>query len=137
MNNNDKRIMKLKETINEKRAELESKPTTFYPITNCMLVLDDVQYNLRVASDELLLIKLNVLRMSALDLKVNPDEFIICGFPLNSWISDVKRYLEVKHNKEELSKLAGLEKQLNLLLSDDKKTELQVDKLEKTLYLDF
>ena len=43
---NDERIMELKKTIENKRKELASKPTRFNPVTNCLLVLDKVTYNL-------------------------------------------------------------------------------------------
>ena len=68
---NDERIMELKKTIENKRNELVSKPARFNPVTNCLLVLDKVTYNLHVDSNEMLLIKLNSIALSAKDLGIS------------------------------------------------------------------
>lgn len=130
---NDERIMELKKTIENKRKELVSKPTRFNPVTNCLLVLDNVTYNLHVDSDEMLLIKLNSIALSAKDLGISTATLEISGSSLDDWIADVKAYLEVKSYKSEKKKLDMLEKQLTALLSDDKQTELQIDSLAAML----
>lgn len=130
---NDERIMELKKTIENKRKELASKPTRFNPVTNCLLVLDKVTYNLYVDSDEMLLIKLNSIALSAKDLGISTATLEISGSSLDDWIADVKAYLEVKSYKSEKKKLDMLEKQLTALLSDDKQTELQIDSLAAML----
>ena len=133
MTENDEKIMKLKERIEEKRRGLKTKSMVFRPATNCMLVLDKISYNLHVETSPLLLIKLNSLRMSAKDLGMDTAELSICGFSLDEWISDVESWLEVERNKNEKKKLDSLEKQLTALLSDDKQTELQIDSLAAEL----
>lgn len=130
---NDERIMQLKKTIEEKRQELASKPTRFNPITNCLLVLDKVTYNLHIDSSEMLLIKLNALLISAKDLEIDTSTLMISGSSLDDWIADVKANLEAQRYKAEKKKLDMLEKQLTALLSDDKQTELQIDSLEELL----
>ena len=45
-NKNDERIMKLREEISERRKSLAKKPAVFHPVTNCLLTLDGVTYNL-------------------------------------------------------------------------------------------
>lgn len=130
---NDERIMELKKTIENKRKELASKPTRFNPVTNCLLVLDKVTYNLYVDSNEMLLIKLNSIALSAKDLGISTATLEISGSSLDDWIADVKAYLEVKSYKSEKKKLDMLEKQLTALLSDDKQTELQIDSLAAML----
>ena len=130
---NDERIMQLKKTIEEKRQELASKPTRFNPITNCLLALDKVTYNLHIDSSEMLLIKLNALLISAKDLEIDTSTLMISGSSLDDWIADVKANLEVQRYKAEKKKLDMLEKQLTALLSDDKQTELQIDSLEELL----
>lgn len=131
--NNDERIMELKKVIKEKKQQLSTKKTRFEPITNCLLVLDRVTYNLHVDSSEFLLIKLNLLKLSAKDLKIDTSTLEISGFSLDDWITDVKNYLSVKNYKQENKKLEVLEQQLTSLLSDDKQTELQIDMLESML----
>lgn len=130
---NDERIMELKRVIEDKRKELASKPTRFVPITNCLLVLGGVSYNLHVDTNEFLLVKLNAMKMSAMDLEIDTSTLIISGSSLDDWITDVKNNLEFKKYKEEKRKLNVLEKQLTDLLSSDKQTELKIDEIEKMI----
>lgn len=131
---NDDRIMQLKEQIEKKRKELaESNTSRFVPITNCLLVIDKTTYNLHVDSSELLLIKLNSMRLSANDLGIDTSKIIISGYSLDDWISDVKNNLSIQNYRAEKRKLDSLEKQLTALLSDDKQTELQIDQLAALL----
>ena len=130
---NDERIMQLKQQIENKRNELAKHNNRFVPVTNCLLVLDKVTYNLHVESSDLLLIKLNMMAMSARDLDMDTANVIISGYSLNDWIEDVKSNLEVQRYKKEKSDLNALEKKLDALLSEDKQTELEIDKLAMLL----
>lgn len=131
---NDDRIMQLKEQIEKKREELAASNTSrFIPITNCLLVIDKTTYNLHVDSSELLLIKLNSMRLSAKDLGIDTNKLMISGYSLDNWITDVKNNLSIQNYRTEKKKLDYLEKQLTALLSDDKQTELQIDSLEELL----
>jgi len=127
--NNDERIMTLKAQIEEKKKVLKNKKTKFSPETNCLIELDGVRYNLHTITDHTLLLKLNLLKMSAEDLELNLDEIVISGYPLSLWISDIKNKLEYEKYKAEKQKLDTLEKQLTNLLSDTKQTELKIDEL--------
>lgn len=131
---NDDRIMQLKEQIEKKREELAASNTSrFVPITNCLLVIDKTTYNLHVDSSELLLIKLNSMRLSAKDLGIDTSKLMISGYSLDNWITDVKNNLSIQNYRTEKKKLDSLEKQLTALLSDDKQTELQIDQLAALL----
>lgn len=130
---NDERIMELKSQIEKKRNELSKQSKRFVPITNCLLVLDKVTYNLHVDSSELLLIKLNSMRLSAKDLDMDTSKIMISGYSLDDWITDVKNNLESKTYKKKKKDLDNLEKELTALLSDDKQTELKIDSLEALL----
>lgn len=130
---NDERIIQLKQQIEKKRNELAKHNNRFVPITNCLLFLDKVTYNLHVESSEMLLIKLNMIAMSAKDLGIDTSKFIISGYSLNDWIEDVKSNLEVQRYKKEKSDLNTLEKKLTALLSEDKQTELEIDRLAALL----
>lgn len=130
---NDERIMQLKQRIEDKKKNLANKSDRFVPKTNCLLVIDRVTYNLHIDSSELLLIKVNTMAMSAKDLGIDPSEFIISGYSLADWIDDIKSYLKVQQYKDEKKNLEKLEKQLNSLLSDDKKTEIEIDNIESML----
>lgn len=130
---NDERIMQLKKQIEAKRKELANQSDRFTPITNCLLVIDKVTYNLHVESSELLLIKVNMMAMSAKDLGLDISKVIISGYSLADWIDDIKNYLKVQSYKDEKRKLEKLEKQLDALLSDDKRTELEIDSIAALL----
>ena len=130
---NDDRIMQLKKQISVKREELAKRTSRFVPITNCLLVLDKITYNLHVESSEMLLIKLNMISMSAKDLEIDTDNLMISGYSLNDWITDVKSNLEVQKYKKEKNDLNALEKKLDALLSEDKQTELKIDELAALL----
>lgn len=133
---NDERIMQLKQRIEQKRNDLAKHNSRFVPITNCLLVLDKVTYNLHVDSSELLLIKLNMMAMSARDLDIDTSTFMISGYSLDNWIVDVKSNLEAQKNIKEKNNLNSLEKQLTALLSEDKQTELEIDRLTELFHFE-
>lgn len=131
---NDERIMQLKKQIEEKKKQLAKQPVNrFIPITNCLLVIDKVTYNLHVDSSTMLLIKVNTLAMSARDLGLDIYDVMISGYSLADWITDIQNNLKVQQYKEEKKKLERLEKQLDALLSDDKRTELEIDSIAALL----
>jgi len=132
-NNNDAKILKLKEQINDKRLKLD-KIKRFSPITNCSIELEGIRQNLNVLGKDqltLLLIKLNIYRLSVLDLKIT--DYMISGYSVEDWITDVKGKLEVLTKTEEERKLKLMEERLTQLLSEEKKTELELDEIEKLL----
>lgn len=130
---NDEKILELKKQIENKRQALNKQEFSYSPITNCLLVLDKVTYNLRVENLELMLIKVNMMVMAAKDAGLNPSEFIISGFSLNDWLEDIKGLLSVQRYKKENNKLNELEKQLTNLLTEDKKVELEIENLAALL----
>lgn len=133
MSKNDERIMELKSKIEKKREELNKKNSRFNPITNCLIILDKVTYNINVESSELFLIKLNTMAMSAKDLGIDTSKLMISGYSLDDWIKDVKAKLEEQKYKKEKKDLDALERELTALLSDDKQTELEIDRLASLL----
>lgn len=133
-NVNDEKILQLKEQIKDKKGKLKNKKK-FTPVTNCSIEVDGVRYNLQVVSKEILvslLVKLNSYRISSEDLGLE-EEYIISGYKLEDWIIDIKLRLEVMSQKEEESKLQALESKLHFLLSNDKKVELEISKIESLL----
>jgi len=133
-NINDEKIMALKSQIQEKKKSLKTKKR-FTPITNCNLELDGVRYNIQVPNKEILttlLVKLNMYRLSVVDLDLE-DEYIISGYNVNEWITDVKLKLEILKYEEEDRKLKRLELQLENLLSNEKKVSLAIDEIEELI----
>ena len=134
MNKNDDRILELKKQVEDKKKELTNKKTRFVPVTNCILEMDGMTLNLNVLSENaliLLWIRLNAYRMSAADLGL--DKFEISGYDLEDWITDVKARLEVIATKREENNLKAMEAKLDKLLSEDKKTELELDSIAELL----
>jgi hypothetical protein len=129
---NDKKILDLKNTIATKKSKIKS--IKFVPSTNCSLDFDGTRFNIHTLSADaltLLLIKLNSLVLSMNDLKIS--SLIISGYSVQSWITDIKVKLEIIAQKEEENNLKALESKLSTLLSNDKRTELELEAIEKLL----
>ena len=133
--NNDEKIIKLKQQIEEKRNKL-GNVKRFTPVTNCILELDGVTTNIQILSKEklaLLLVKLNLYKMSIENLNMSFDKIIISGYDVRDWIMDILAKTDIISYKEEEQKLKTMESKLVELLSNEKKTELAIDEIEKML----
>jgi len=129
---NDLKIMELKKQIEDKKS-LINKSQKFSPITNCSVEIDGERSNLQVLTkDKLisLLVKLNSYAISAKDLEV---DFVISGYHVADWITDIKSKLDFVSRKEEENKLKVMESKLHQLLSNEKKVELEIDEIMKNL----
>ena len=134
MNENDKRILKLKDQIAIKKSKLK-KIKRFSPITNCSLELDGIRYNIQVLTKNQLIhlfIKLNAYKISAKELDIL-DDYTISGFSLNDWINDIKAKIDIFTYKNEEKLLKSMENKLHTLLTERKKVELEIDEIEKIL----
>ena len=132
MSKNDERVLQLKKIIEDKKAELKAAKR-FTPLTNCVLDLDGQKYNLNVlqmADLQLLLVKLNMYLMSANSLNINLE---IAGYNIAEWIADIKSKIEIFEYKKKESELRALETKLDKMLSDEKKTELELDEIAALL----
>lgn len=130
---NDERVLQLKEIIDKKKAELKAVKR-FVPITNCVLDLDNQRYNLNVLqlNDlKLLLVKLNMYFMSAKDLGIIELEF--SGYNVAEWMTDIKNKIDIFEHKAKEAELKTLEAKLDKMLSDEKKTELELDEIAALL----
>lgn len=133
--NNDEKIIKLKQQIEDKRTKLGNLKR-FTPITNCILELDGITTNIQILPKEklaLLLIKLNLFKMSMENLNMSLDEIIINGYNIGDWMCDILAKIDIISYKEEEQKLKTMESKLVELLSKEKKTELAIDEIEKML----
>ena len=129
---NDERVLQLKKIIDEKKAELKTVKK-FTPLTNCILSLDNQNYNLNVLQLDdlkLLLVKLNMYLMSANDLGIGLE---VSGYNIAEWMTDVKSKIEIFEYKKKESELKTLEAKLDKMLSDEKKTELELDEIAALL----
>lgn len=129
---NDERVLQLKEIIDKKRAELKTVKR-FTPITNCVLDLDNQKYNLNVLQIndlKLLLVKLNMYLMSAKDLDIALE---FSGYNVAEWMTDIRSKIEIFEHKTKEAELKTLEAKLDKMLSDEKKTELELDEIAALL----
>ena len=134
MNNNDIKILELKNKIEDKRNSIKELKR-FNPITNCILILREESYNLNVQDKQQLinlLVELNSLYLSYKNLDIE-DEYLLNGFSLEDWISDIKQKIDIINIKAETKKLNELETKLNNMLSQDKKTEMELNDIENMI----
>lgn len=132
MSKNDERVLQLKEVIDKKKTELKSVKR-FTPLTNCILDLEGQKYNLNILqlNDlQLLLVRLNMYLISAKDLGINLE---LAGYNIAEWIVDIKSKIEIFEYKKKESELKALEAKLDKMLSDEKKTELELDEIAALL----
>lgn len=128
MNNNDETILKLQEEIKLKRSTIE-KVDKFKPVTNCNLFLNGTAWNLNATTiDGLhhLYASLTVL------LNVGVD-YVINGFKLSEWITDIKSKLENMCVAIEKNRLVVLENRLKMLLSHDKRAEIELEEIKQLI----
>jgi hypothetical protein len=133
-NANDEKILGLRKQIEEKKSKLKGAKKKFVPITNCSLEIDGVRFNLNVLPKEQLislLVKLNIYKLSISDLKLI--DYTISGYKVDDWMTDIKSKLEISALMEEERKLHEMEVKLEMLLSDDKKIELEIGEIESLL----
>ena len=127
---NDERILTLKKQIEEKKKELGKQPR-FTPITTCLFDYNGSKINIHTLIDvkniNQFLVYFNMWAMSADDLEIDAEEVTWCGFSVLDWIEDLKSKKAVVEYAAKKEQLTALEKKLDKLLSDDKKTELEID----------
>jgi len=131
---NDDKIMLLKSQIADKKKGLKTKKK-FSPLTNCSIELDGVRLNLQVLNREgltHLLVKLNSYLLSAVDLGLD-EEYVISGYIIDQWITDIKLKLEILKYEEEDRKLKLLESKLHVLLSNERQVSLAIEEIESMI----
>ena len=132
MSKNDDRVLQLKEVIEKKKSDLKAVKR-FTPMTNCVLDLDGQRYNLNVLQVDdlkLLLVKLNMYLMAAKDLGIALE---MSGYNVVEWMTDVKCKIEIFEHKAKEAELKTLEAKLDKMLSDEKKTELELNEIAALL----
>lgn len=130
---NDQRILELKKQIETKKEQL-GKSIKFSPETNLSIEFEGARSNLNVLSKEqlfMLMVRLNMYRMSATDLKLST--FEIGGYPVTSWINDIKARIEILSRKDEERNLKVMEDKLTQLLSEGTKVKMELDSIESML----
>lgn len=133
---NDEKIIELKAQIADRKKRLEESEFNFRPCTNLVLHLENVTYNLNVLKEndlQMLLIKIHTYYMSAKDLGYM--DFELSGYRIRSWELDIQGKLHILQQNKERRILLEKEKQLDALLTNDKRTELEIAEIAKSLNL--
>lgn len=127
---NDERILELKKQIEEKKNELGKQPR-FTPVTTCLFNREGCRVNIHTLTSvkdiNSLLVFFNTYAMSAKDLDIDCAEVELDGFSVLDWMEDLKSKKAVVEYSAKKEQLTALEKKLDKLLSDDKKTELEIE----------
>lgn len=134
MSKNDDRILQLKKKIEDKEKTLLSQKKKFIPETTCQIELHGIKYNLHTCKEEtleFLLIVLNSYKISAENLNIKMSDF--SGFGIDKWMSDIQCKLNMLKVKREEKELHDMKSKLDTLLSEDKKTELEIDTIAALL----
>lgn len=134
MSKNDDKILLLKKQIEAKKEEL-GKPARFAPVTSCSLELDGQRYNLHACNKEQLIFlacKLEALHMAAERIGY-AGQCTVSGFLTSEWAYDIQNKLVSIGWKDMEANLKEMEAKLDKLLSEDKKTELELAAIEAML----
>ena len=127
---NDERILELKKQIEEKKNELGKQPR-FTPVTTCLFDREGCRVNIHTLTSvkdiNAMLVFFNTYVMSAKDLDIDCAEVELDGFSVLDWMEDLKSKKAVVEYSAKKEQLTALEKKLDKLLSDDKKTELEIE----------
>ena len=142
MSKQDEKIQTLLKTIENKKEKMGKRPRATLHTNGLFLMPNDDRYNLNTISDEEVLIEmLRVLlmnksyrdeackRLGVEDVK----EFTWQGFTLDDWEHDLKLRASMVMWDKENKKLALLEKKLKELVSEETKTQMEIDDIEKML----
>lgn len=136
MSKNDDKIIELKKNIEKQKRELGTVKR-FQPLTTCVIELDGVKYNLNVVNDirelNFISIKLHILKMASDDLGLDIADLYVSGFSYLDWMNDINQRKDIIEYNQKYKSLNKMEKNLEKLLSDDKKTELELLEMEKML----
>lgn len=130
----DERILGLKKQVEEKRENIASRKKNFVPHTNLVCEWRGEKKNLNV-------LDLNGLLMLGWELdsfmnycsSMGVNDISVAGYAISDWLLDINQKRELISIRREEDELKKMESKLNKLLSEDKKTELELDDIEALL----
>jgi len=132
ISNNDNKIKELKTQIQNKLDNITKISKDFK--TNMILEFRDNTYNLNVLPANALqerLIQL-YLYQTAIDA-LNITDYTIAGYPVEDWIYDIQKLLEIYEQNKKIKDLKANLAKLDALMSDAAKTEEFLDDLTEML----
>lgn len=127
MNDNDKRILELKEKLAIKKENLEKSKTEFVYRTNCNFELFGIKYNIHAMTEVELKIMFNNLKA------LNEPNCKLGNFTISDFLSDIMTELVKMDYSKSCLEIKRLEKGLDELISNELKTSIEIDKIAKII----
>jgi len=139
-NKNDGKIKELILKVEEQKQALGSRPK-FILKTNGIFKYDEKKFfNLNVAHEKTLVealaflyIKKDYTNKACSELGVNFYKFEWDGYTLDEWKDDFKSHINLVKWEEKKKLLDATQKKLDSLVSEEVKTELELDNIAKLL----
>lgn len=138
---NDDKVLKLMNEVKKRKLEIATSEKAAWT-TNCSLNINGKTINLHVVNDVNVLVgalaallrnRANHVEAAKLLGFDKPAPFEHDGYSLEDWLADMKiraTKIQIAQKRKDLERY---EAQLDKLLSNDKKVELELDQLEKEL----
>lgn len=137
--NQDSVILKLQEQIEKKEQELLNISKPVWKTNNNLEVFGG-RYNLHIQSVEALVLLfsyiINIfknLEESYELLEIRNTELKYNGYTYSDYFHDISLHIAIKNKRIKEEQIANLKKRLNNLLSDELKTKLELEAINKAL----
>lgn len=141
MSLHDDKIKTLLLKVEDQKNGLGTKPRASWNTNGIFKYRDGTFFNLNTVRDfqplvealASLLEKEIVHQEAATRLGVNVKPFVWDGFSILDWEADFKKRLEIINWEDKKTKLDETKKKLNSLVSDEAKTEMELENIEALL----
>ena len=141
--NNDAKIKELLQKVQEQRSSLGEKPKTTWRTNGIFKFDDKTSLNINVASEmelanalALVLWKKDYHNEAFSILGLNPNEhmeILYNGFSISDYIEDFKTRISLIKWNQKKELLTNTEKKLQSLVSEEARTEMELDSISKLL----
>jgi hypothetical protein len=137
---NDNKIKLLMNKVADKKSKLGSRPKVSWN-TNGVYKFSGGHVNLNVVKDvdQIIGYVSNLLQIrdyatkAAIALSIKAREPLYEGYLVSDWIEDFKKRIEVIEWEAEQLKIQALEKKLADLISEEAKTQMELEAIEKEI----
>jgi hypothetical protein len=141
-NKNDTRIKELKAKVEEQKVKLGKKPRATF-LTNAVFNDENggpspVNLNVLRSKEDIVKFAAKLVGLQSnhekacnlLDIDIIP--LVVSRYPVSDWLEDVKTRVKIIEFEENQKKLDATQAKLDQLLSEDAKTELALEDIEKS-----
>jgi len=142
MSNNDEKIKKLMRAVEDKKKAMGPRPKVSFETTGLFKFSDGDSFNLNVVGNTNTIMGALAMMLERqarqeeacemLGLPV-PTEMVWNNYKVSDWAGDFKQRLNTLQWSEEKKKLDAMNKTLGKLISEDARTAIELDDIEKML----